>query len=56
MIHNELINYKCMTCDGTGRINCDCDENSKNKYNKNCLLCSGEGSFKCPLCEGKGIC
>lgn len=56
MIYNELINYKCLSCDGVGILKCDCNSNDKEEYNKNCFICSGEGKFKCPLCDGEGIC
>lgn len=55
MYYNELINYKCLCCNGSGTVECDCNFNNT-KYNENCFLCSGQGRFKCPLCDGEGIC
>ncbi|MGG7057670.1 hypothetical protein ACQPUY_09875 [Clostridium nigeriense] len=43
---------KCISCNGTGRIRCDCG--IENRPNKKCLTCEGEGSFSCPICDGEG--
>ncbi|MDV4151278.1 hypothetical protein R0131_10535 [Clostridium sp. AL.422] len=44
---------KCISCNGTGIVNCDCG--TDNNPNKRCLTCAGEGRFMCPICEGEGI-
>ena len=43
---------KCISCNGTGRISCDCGIGNI-PYEK-CLTCGGEGKFICPICEGEG--
>ena len=43
---------KCISCNATGKIKCDCGTSEES--NKKCLTCNGEGDFECPLCEGKG--
>lgn len=42
----------CISCNGSGRINCDCGTNEI--HNKKCVTCMGEGNFKCPICDGRG--
>ncbi len=49
--NNNFIS-KCISCDGTGRVKCDCGEN--NNPNEKCLICGGKGNFMCPICEGEG--
>ncbi len=50
-LNNNYIS-RCICCDGTGRVNCDCGE--ENYPNEKCLTCGGKGDFLCPFCEGEG--
>ena len=53
MIINNISEIdKCISCNGTGKIKCDCGTSEES--NKKCLTCNGEGDFECPLGEGKG--
>ena len=53
MLINSLEDInKCISCNGKGKIMCDCGTSEGS--NKKCLTCNGEGSFICPLCEGQG--
>lgn len=49
--NNNFINT-CISCNGVGKINCDCG--SDNIPNKKCVTCQGIGNFKCPICDGEG--
>lgn len=51
-LDNDDFISTCISCNGTGKINCDCgtDEGP----NIRCVTCLGEGNFKCPVCEGYG--
>lgn len=51
-LNNSNYISRCISCDGTGRVKCDCGEN--NYPNKKCLTCGGKGDFMCPFCEGEG--
>lgn len=49
MSKNNESNFKiCISCNGTGKIKCDCQGDNQ------CFICSGNGGFKCPVCEGTG--
>lgn len=39
----------CISCNGTGKLECSCISDGKD-----CILCNGTGEFTCPICEGTG--
>lgn len=45
-------NKICISCSGSGKIECDCANLSDGT---NCFTCNGEGEFICPICEGSGL-
>lgn len=40
--------HVCISCNGTGILECSCVEE------KNCIICQGQGEFSCPICDGSG--
>ncbi|GAB6170147.1 hypothetical protein JCM1393_26070 [Clostridium carnis] len=53
MSNNSDSNLRdCISCNGTGKIKCDCG--TKNSPNATCFSCAGSGEFICPVCDGEG--
>lgn len=50
MNDNNQPNNICISCDGTGKLECSCISDDKN-----CIICKGEREFECPICDGTGI-
>ncbi|MEG0295974.1 MAG: hypothetical protein RR620_04585 [Clostridium sp.] len=48
--NSNVEEHKCISCKGTGTLECTCIESSND-----CILCNGHGEFECPICEGTGI-
>ena len=49
MNDNNDNKHICISCNGTGRLECSCITDDKS-----CVICKGEGSFECPICDGTG--
>ena len=45
--NNESKNI-CISCNGTGTLECCCVSE------ENCIICNGNKEFECPICEGTG--
>lgn len=52
MSNYNKVQKECISCNGTGKIECNCGGTSKNP--SNCLACFGQGDFICPVCDGNG--